>query len=218
MPTGALLQAWRHTASHPGAGAGAVLILPDGCIDLIGYQPPGEPPRWKLSPLIDRASRVSSPAGQRFAGYRLQPGAMVKADALLSAMEGLELDDTPGALARLDAAVALDERVNEALQALADERDLNRAQRQLGVSERSLQRLVSATTGRPPMYWKRLARLRRTARALDSEAPLAALAADHGFADQAHMNLEFQCWMGLTPLQVRQRADVQRLLHESGFG
>jgi AraC-like DNA-binding protein len=214
MPNGALLQAWRHTARR----ADAVLILPDGCVDLIGYQPPGEPPRWKLSPLIDRASRVASPAGQRYAGYRLQPGATIKADALLSAMEGLELDDTPGALARLDAAVALDERVNEALQALADERDLNRAQRQLGVSERSLQRLVSATTGRPPLYWKRLARLRRAARALGSDNPLAHIAADHGFADQAHMNLEFQRWMGLTPLQVRQRADVQRLLHESGFG
>lgn len=136
-------------------------------------------------------------------------------------MEGLELDDTTGALARLDAAVALDERVNEALQTLADERDLNRAQRQLGVSERSLQRLVSATTGRPPLYWKRLARLRRAARSLGSEAPLAALAAlaaDHGYADQAHMNLEFQRWLGLTPQQVRQRADVKRLLFESGFG
>ena len=87
-----------------------------------------------------------------------------------------------------------------ALQALADERDLRRVQRQLGVSERSLQRLVSAATGRPPLYWKRLARLRRAARALGSESPLTALAADHGFADQAHMNLEFQRWMGLTPL------------------
>lgn len=214
MPNGALLQALRHTARN----TDGALILPDGCVDLIGYQSPGEAPRWKLSPLIDRASRIASPVGQRYEGYRLQPGTTVKPAALLSAMEGLELDDTPGALARLDAAVALDERVTEALQTLADERDLNRAQRQLGVSERSLQRLVSATTGRPPLYWKRLARLRRAARSLGSEAPLAALAADHGYADQAHMNLEFQRWLGLTPQQVRQRADVKRLLFEFGFG
>lgn len=118
-------------------------------------------PRWKLFPLIDRAFSVQAPVGLRYAGYRLQPGAQVNAKALLSAVEGLELDDTPGALERLDAAVTLDERVSEALQALADQRDLRRAQRQLGVSERSLQRLISATTGRPPLYWKRLARLRR---------------------------------------------------------
>lgn len=214
MATGALLQVWRHTAPE----AGQALILPDGCVDLIGYQPPGEPPRWKLSPLMDSANHVASPAGQRCVGYRLQPGATVKAADLLEAMVGMDLDDTPGALARLDAAVTLDERVSETLQALADERDLKRAQRQLGVSERSLQRLISAATGRPPLYWKRLARLRRSARALDSEAPLAALAADYGFADQAHMNLEFHRWLGLTPQQVRQRADVKRLLCESGFG
>jgi len=213
-PGGALLQVWRHTAQS----ADWALILPDGCVDLIGYQPPGEPPRWKLSPLMDSASHVASPAGQRFAGFRLQPGTSVKTATLLSAVQGLDLDNTLGVLAWLDETVTLDQRVSDALQALADERDLRGAQRQLGVSERSLQRLVSATTGRPPLYWKRLARLRRSARTLGSSISLADLAADHGFADQAHMNLEFQRWLGLTPQQVRQRVDVQRLLHESGFG
>ena len=214
MTTGALLQVWRHTARH----AEGALILPDGCVDLIGHQLPGEPPCWKLSSLMDSANRIASPAGQRYAGYRLQPGARIDTAALLNAVQGLALDDTPGVLERLDAAVALDERVREALQALADERNLRGAQRQLGVSERSLQRLISAATDRTPHYWKRLARLRRAARALTGGQPLAALAADHGYADQAHMNLEFQRWLCLTPLQVRQRPDVQRLLQESGFG
>lgn len=32
------------------------------------------------------------------------------------------------------------------------------------------------------------------------------------------MNLEFHRWMRVTPAQVRQHADVQRLLKESGYG
>jgi AraC-like DNA-binding protein len=210
---GALLQVWRHTAQS----ADWALILPDGCVDLIGFQVPGGPPRWKLSPLMDRASRVPSPAGQRYAGYRLQPGARVNAAALLSAVKGLALDDTPGVLERLDAVATLDERVSDALQALADECDLRGAQRQLGVSERSLQHLISAATGRPPLYWKRLARWRRAARALASESPLVHIAADHGYADQAHMNLEFRHWIYLSPAQARQRVDVQQLLNETGY-
>lgn len=214
MKDGALLQVWRHTTQS----AGGALILPDGCVDLIGYQPPGERPRWKLSSLVDRARQVPSPVGQRYAGYRLQPGARVNAAELLKAIEGLELDDTPGALERLDDATNMDDRVREALQALANERDLLGTQRQLGVSERSLQRLISAATGRPPLYWKRLARLRHAARALGGCEPLAHVAADHGFADQAHMNLEFQRWLGFTPAQVQRQTWLQDLLNEAGYG
>jgi AraC-like DNA-binding protein len=132
LKAGALLQVWRHTTQS----AGGALILPDGCVDLIGYQPPGERPRWKLSSLVDRARQVPSPAGQRCTGYRLQ----------------------------------------------------------------------------------RLARLRHAARALGGCEPLAHVAADHGFADQAHMNLEFQRWLGFTPAQVQRQTWLQDLLNEAGTG
>ncbi|MEX1167312.1 MAG: helix-turn-helix domain-containing protein [Hydrogenophaga sp.] len=216
MPTGAsaLLQAWRHT----GREAGGSLVLPDGCVDLIGIQALGAAPRWKLSSLIDRACRIEGSAGQRYAGYRLQPGARIHAAKLLQAVEGLELDDTPRVLERLDATTGLDARIQEALQALSTEACLKQAQRQLGVSERSLQRVISAATGRPPLYWKRLSRLRRAARELSGLLPLAHIAADHGYADQAHMNLEFRHWLGLSPAQVRHRSDVLRLLGEPGYG
>jgi AraC-like DNA-binding protein len=209
-----LLQSWRHTA----ADAGGSVVLPDGCVDLIGFQRPGAAVCWKLSPLIDRSSHIDTPAGQRFAGFRLHPGARVNAVTLLRAVEGLELDDTPAVLDRLDATTSTDARVGEALLALASERDLRHALRQLGVSERSLQRLIGSATGRPPLYWKRLSRLRRTARALRGDGPLAQVATDHGFADQSHMNREFRHWLGLTPAQVGADLDLQRLLGEKGYG
>lgn len=216
MPTGAtaLLLAWRHTLSD----AGVSLVLPDGCVDLIGLQQPGAAPHWKLSPLIDRACRIEAPVGQRYTGYRLQPGARINAAALMQAVEGLELDDTTQVLERLDATTALDTRVQEALEALASETPLNQAHCQLGVSERTLQRLISGATGRPPLYWKRLSRLRRAARDLDSPSPLAHIAADNGFADQAHMNLEFRRWLALTPAHVRQQRHLLRLFNEPGYG
>jgi len=209
----ALLRAWHHTAGD----AGSSLVLPDGCLDLIGQQSPGQAPHWKLSALFDRACLVEAPAGQRYVGYRLQPGAQVSAAALLRTLEGIELDDTAGVLERLDAAVALDARLTEALQALATEGDVRRARRQLGVGERALQRLLSDGTGRPPVYWKRLARLRRAARDLTPARRLSEVAVDHGFADQAHMNLEFRRWLGLTPARVQADAPVRRLLAEPGY-
>lgn len=92
------------------------------------------------------------------------------------------------------------------------------AARALGLSERSLERLLLGGTGRTPVYWKRLARLRRVARALSPEVPLAELAVDHGFADQAHMTREFRRWLGTTPTRVQACASWRLLLAQSGYG
>ncbi|MEZ5703035.1 MAG: helix-turn-helix domain-containing protein [Burkholderiaceae bacterium] len=133
---------------------------------------------------------------------------------------GQELDDTPSLLAQIEAAVRLDARVVEALRALSAERTVQAATAQLGVSERTLQRLLKPATGRAPVYWKRLARLRQTARAL-SHGPAGALAdvaCAQGFADQAHMSREIRSWLGVSPGQLQQRSSLLYLLNEPGFG
>ena len=76
--------------------------------------------------------------------------------ALFAATRGLGLDEEPRVMERLEAMVRLDPRVAEPLQTLSEERSLRAALGQLGVSERSLQRLLQSETGRPPVYWKRL--------------------------------------------------------------
>src|SRR3990167_2943268 len=83
---------------------------------------------------------------------------------------------------------------------------------------RSVGRLLLSGSGRTPVYWKRLARLRRSAQALSSDAPLAELAVDHGFSDQAHMTREFRRWLGTTPARAQASASWRFLLAQSGYG
>ena len=71
-------------------------------------------------------------------------------------------------------------------------------------SERNMRRLLVEYTGRPPRYWQQLARIRATARAIaGSDEPLAALAAEYHFADQAHMSRDIRRWLGCTPAMLR---------------
>lgn len=209
-----LLEAWRHT-SEGGPGA---LILPDGCQDLIGTRRPGEATRWFLAPLADQAYLATASPGQQYRGYRLRPGVTLEAGRLLARMHGNDLDDEGFAEQALAEHTAQMGSVASALEAIAQSADLRQAQRLLGVSARSLQRLLSTRSGRPPLYWHRLARWRRTLRLLETDAPLAEIAAEAGYADQAHMNLECRRWAGLSPLRLRQRPELLALGHASGHG
>lgn len=216
QPEGPLLSVWRHTTSE----AGGSWVVPDGCQDLIGLQTPGQAPRWKVSSLMDRTVWINAPAGQRYVGLRLRAGAQIDQDRLIASVHTRELDDLPAILAGIEAAVRLDLRVVEALKALGEECSIRAALAQLGVSERTLQRLLTTATGRAPVYWKRLARLRQTGRALGQTNALADLAFDNGFTDQAHMSRELRRWLGASPRQLKQQqqGSLLRLLSEPGFG
>lgn len=70
-----------------------------------------------------------------------------------------------------------------------------------GVSERTIQRALKRTLGRGPKWISRRIRLQEVARALASGNvdALAALAAELGYADQAHLTADFRSATGLTP-------------------
>lgn len=70
-----------------------------------------------------------------------------------------------------------------------------------GVSERTIQRALRTTLGRGPKWVSKRIRLQEVARALASaDAPdLAALAAQLGYADQAHLTADFRTTAGTTP-------------------
>lgn len=113
-----------------------------------------------------------------------------------------------------------DARVHEALAALAQAPAVGAAARALGVLERTLERLIRTATGEPPRYWRALARVRRAAQALtgDGGPPLAAIAADHGYADQAHFGRECRHWLGQTPARLRASKDLLASVQSSGYG
>jgi len=213
----AILESWQYTVHATSHG----VVLPDGCRDLILVTTPGEPARWMVSALDDTARAVARAAGQCFWGYRLHPGALVDEGALLGAIEQTQPRDPHDALALVDALVRVDSRVEDALDSLKRCPCVASAARQLGVSERSLQRLVTSSTGRAPGYWKNLARVRRAAQVLSATwpdaPPLAQLAADHGYADQAHMSRAFRHWLGCTPSALLASPTLRELVRASGY-
>lgn len=78
----------------------------------------------------------------------------------------------------------------------------------VGLGERRLQQIFRAEVGMPPKAWGRLARLHACLRALrggPAVPPWAALAADGGFYDQAHLANEFRALCGLSPTEFLQR-------------
>lgn len=213
-PAATLLQAWTYRADAPGTG----WVLPDGCRDLILVLAPGAAPRWMVSALDDGPRAVPVPAAVTLHGWRLRPGAAIREAALLAAVGRLaDPTDAAAVASSLAAHTTQVPAVAEALEALAACPQVGLARRHLGVSERALQRLLGPATGRPPAYWAGLARARSAARALPDGRPLAALALDHGYADQAHLARAMRRWFGLSPARLRVDPSRQGLLAAPGY-
>jgi AraC-like DNA-binding protein len=77
----------------------------------------------------------------------------------------------------------------------------------VGLSPRQLQRRFSAAVGLSPKQFARVRRLRSALSHVVEGSPMswAAVAADLGFADQAHLIREFGALAGLTPVAVAAR-------------
>ena len=90
----------------------------------------------------------------------------------------------------------------------ADIRNVEDAARRLRMSPRTLQRLARRYVGLPPLLMIRRRRLQQAAQRLrsDPDANLAAVAAEFGYADHAHLANEFRAVLGVTLSGYRQRA------------
>jgi AraC-like DNA-binding protein len=192
--------------------AGTAVVLPDGCRDLIVRLAPGEAPCWFISELPSSAETVAFAAGVAMKGLRLRAGTRIDDARLIAAARRMAPDDDRGLRRLVDEFCARDGNTDEALSALAEAASVAQGARRAGVTIRTLQRQVMDATGRPPLYWQRLARVRRAARALGADAALAEIACGHGFADQAHFSRECRHWFGLTPAALRRRGDLLAML------
>lgn len=81
---------------------------------------------------------------------------------------------------------------------------MSRLAQQLDLSERTLNRQISGTTGLSPKAYARLVRLGRIAQSADADdqPDWAGLAHDHGLVDQAHLAREFKHILGLSPARA----------------
>ena len=213
-PAPSLIDVWQHTTTT----AQSTVVPPDGCRDLIWHALPGQRPDWFTTPLADSTYAVPGTVGERYCGFRMRPGAMLDEARLFTLLQTQRLHDPCEALPLLLDCMRLDEGLNDALGSLAAHPTVASAAQQLGVSERTLQRLVQAGTGRSPVYWKCLARVRGAALELHHFPTLADCAAAHGYTDQAHMAREFKRWLGAAPSAVRAHPQLLAALAGSGYG
>jgi AraC-like DNA-binding protein len=195
-------------------------VVPDACVDLIWW---GE--RLSVAGPDTRARVVALPPGSRLVGVRLRPGA---AGAVLELPASELCDSFPDAADVLGREVAA-ELVEELAAGQHPHQLLRRAVElrgvrepdplvsaavralgrpharvgvvavELGVSARQLQRRISDAVGYGPKMLQRVLRLRRL-QAL-APAPLADLAIDAGYADQAHMTAEVTALAGVSPVR-----------------
>lgn len=213
-PAPSPIDIWQHTATT----AQSTVVPPDGCRDLIWHALPGQRPAWFITPLADSTYSVPGTVGERYCGFRMRPGAMLDEARLFTLLQTQRLHDPNEALPLLLDCMHVDDGLTDALDSLAAHATVASAAQQLGVSERTLQRLVQAGTGRSPVYWKCLARLRGAALELHQFPTLADCAAAHGYTDQAHMVREFKRWLGAAPSAVRARPQLLAALAGSGYG
>jgi AraC-like DNA-binding protein len=162
---------------QPAAGAaffpGTVARLRDRVVDLAALDP--------------RFSRAFAATARRFA-----PGEEAPLWTLLARRVAGRAVDT-----RVAAAVA---RVESS----AGRTRVDALAREASLSTRGFQNRFRAAVGLTPKEFARLTRLQATLRALDgSDASIAAVAADGGFADQAHVTRELRRATGHTPAKLR---------------
>ncbi len=110
-------------------------------------------------------------------------------------------------LARLERVQPPDARVRRALREIDDSDgriDIERLGRESGASPRNLSRLFNAWVGMSPKRFARIVRVQAALRRLAEPAPptLAALAAEIGFADQAHLAREIRAVAGAPPSEL----------------
>lgn len=211
--TSHLISTWHANFS----AAMSTVVIPDGCRDLIVKTLENEKPNWLVSPLYDRTEHVQIEASCNYIGFRLSPGAEIKERELLAYIETKQLhaDDVKDFIGDF---ISTKCSIDEALRCFASEMgSVKQISTLLGVSTRTLQRLVLSKTQRTPSYWLQLARIRKAARSLSQSACLVDVAENYGFSDQSHMNREFQRWFALTPVQVLNSPAIIKQLHDKGY-
>ena len=193
-------------------------VLPDGCRDIIVQERPDKAVTWFTSELSRSAYSVSCEAGTRMRGLRLGPDVQILESELtswLQARNPLELFESD----QLDEFCLTSENLTTALAGLASgQRTVLFVAKELGVSLRTLERLVKSCTNKPPYFWFSLARARKAGRVLDSAINLSDVALELGFSDQAHMTREMKKWFGRTPAQLRMDKEFMSALAEPGYG
>lgn len=213
---GPVLEVWEYSRSAPGTA----IILPDGCRDLIVRSDTDGGRRTLILTDLDGAARSETfAAGEQVRGLRLRPGVTLPKHVIAELRETLggSFDNTEPAVLVDQVAAAYSVANDDLVEAFALSSTVRIAARRLGVSERTLHRHVRKRTGEAPSFWIDLARARRALLALRAGFPLAQVAFDAGYADQAHLTRAFGVRFGCSPGKFRRNPILMRLAGRPGF-
>lgn len=205
--------------------ADTILVIPDGCVDLI-WRTDG---RLTIAGPDRGPVEHERPAGAGYVGIRFRPGtagATLGVDVSAILDRHVDAHDLWGATGRrlaerLEAAPDARAQLSTLVEAVAQRADAQRvdpdvasvaadlstgvagvsdAVRATGLSERHLRRRFHTQVGYGPKTFARVMRLQRFLDAARRRPPgLAALAAEAGYADQAHLAREARRLAGLPP-------------------
>lgn len=208
-----ILQRW----TYQSAGTARSFIIPDGCRDLIHWSIPGKKPHWTYSHLQDGVAIVDIPHGAALVGYRLFPGAQLP-QRVFDDLERCSAIDPDHTITRVIDKVRCDPRAVEALAAVADlSQTIETAAADLGVSRRTLERVLLRHTGRAPVFWSQLARVRAAARLLIAGTRFIDAAFETGYSDQAHMTRAVGRWFGVRPTVLPRHSNLAAQLSNPGY-
>ncbi|MDH5217696.1 MAG: helix-turn-helix domain-containing protein [Gammaproteobacteria bacterium] len=195
-----------------------ITVAPDGCRDLIMKVVGNNKPEWFVSPLFDQSTSISLEDNTSFFGFRMRPGIEIMENELIGYIESknIHVDEVQDCL---DDFTAIDHFVDEALECLSgDIQSISQAAIELGVSSRTLQRVILKKTGRPPGYWLQLARVRKAGRNITAAINFAEVAEMSGFSDQSHMNREIRRWFKSTPSEILLSSALASQFGDAGYG
>ncbi|MBL4630277.1 MAG: hypothetical protein JKY14_03655, partial [Paraglaciecola sp.] len=123
------------------------VVSPDGCRDLIVQIHPSSKPKWHISPLQHQSKTVAIKSGILSIGYRLKPGVTIDEKKLLESVQNEQFDPS-NIQCQINSFTNLSGAVTEALDCLATNcASVKNTAIMLGVSERTLQRLILKNTG-----------------------------------------------------------------------
>jgi AraC-like DNA-binding protein len=208
-----ILETWQHTNTC----TEATRIPPDGCVDLIVARPKNKKPFWFVSSLQKTVSAVVLEQDVSLIGCRLSPGVRVDVPALSRAL----CNETSLSRAKeyLEDSSLVDKKLECAINLIASGRFTPReTARELGVTNRTLERWFAGGFLPSPDFWCALSRARQAAKSLTTHAELADIAFQHGFSDQPHMTREFKRWFGLTPFKLKNDLPFLQSILQAGLG
>jgi AraC-like DNA-binding protein len=210
----AVAAVWASAAAAPGA----TLVAADGCFDLIVRARRCGPTTAFVYTPAARAHHALVEVGDRHVGVRLRPGfgaALVERPDLVRAAERLSVE-SPQDLEELvaNAVEAHPRQPGVVADFVLEARASTGAMRLTGISaarERELQRACRRWLGLSPKAFLRIERVWAAREAIRGGGPLAMIAAELGYADQAHLAREVRELLGVTPRALRPVGILQDL-------